>query len=66
MKAIRVHEVGGPDVLRYEDVPVPAPGSGQALVKIEAIGINFLGCYFRSGLYKVPLRSRRAARRRER
>jgi len=55
MKAIRVHEVGGPDVLRYEDVPVPTPGSGQALVKIEAIGLNFLDCYFRSGLYKTAL-----------
>ena len=55
MKAIRVHEVGGPDVLRYEDIPVPTLGSGQALVKIEAIGLNFLDCYFRSGLYKVPL-----------
>lgn len=55
MKAVRVHEVGGPDVLRYEDVPVPTPGPGQALVKLEAIGLNFLDCYFRAGLYKTPL-----------
>jgi NADPH2:quinone reductase len=55
MKAVRVHEVGGPDVLRYEDIPVPTPGPGQALVKIEAIGLNFLDCYFRSGLYKTAL-----------
>lgn len=55
MKAIRVHEVGGPEVLRYEDVPVPTPQSGQALIKIEAIGLNFLDCYFRSGLYKTAL-----------
>src|SRR5512139_374159 len=55
MKAIRVHEVGGPEVLRYEDVPVPVPGPGQALVKLEAIGLNFLDCYFRAGLYKTPL-----------
>jgi len=55
MKAMRVHEVGGPDVLRYEDVPVPTPGPGQALVKLEAIGLNFLDCYFRAGLYKTPL-----------
>jgi NADPH2:quinone reductase len=55
MKAVRVHEVGGPDVLRYEDLPVPTPGPGQALVKIEAIGLNFLDCYFRSGLYKTAL-----------
>lgn len=55
MKAIRVHEVGGPEVLRYEDIPVPTPGPGQALVKLEAIGLNFLDCYFRAGLYKMPL-----------
>jgi NADPH2:quinone reductase len=55
MKAIRVHEVGGPEVLRYEDVLVPKPGPGQALVKLEAIGLNFLDCYFRAGLYKVTL-----------
>ena len=55
MKAICVHEVGGPEVLKYEEVPVPTPGPGQALVKLEAIGLNFLDCYFRAGLYKVPL-----------
>ena len=55
MKAMRVHEVGGPDVLHYEEIPVPTPAPGQALVKLEAIGLNFLDCYFRSGLYKTPL-----------
>jgi NADPH2:quinone reductase len=55
MKAIRVHEVGGPEVLSYEDAPAPTPGPGQALVKVEAAGLNFIDCYFRSGLYKVPL-----------
>jgi NADPH:quinone reductase len=55
MKAVRVNEVGSPDVLRYEDLPTPAPGPGQALVKLEAIGLNFLDCYFRSGVYKAPL-----------
>ena len=55
MKAVRVNEVGGPDVLRYEDLPTPTPGPGQALVKLEAIGLNFLDCYFRSGVYKAPL-----------
>ena len=55
MKAIRVHEVGGPDVLRYEEIPIPNPGSGQALIKIEATGLNFLDCYFRAGLYKTSL-----------
>ena len=55
MKAVRVHEVGGPDVLKYEDVPVPVPGPGHALVKLEAVGLNFIDCYFRAGLYKTPL-----------
>jgi len=55
MKAVRVHEVGGPEVLRYEDAPVPAPGPGQAQVKLEAIGLNFIDCYFRAGLYKAAL-----------
>jgi NADPH2:quinone reductase len=55
MKAVRVHEVGGPDVLRYEDVPVPVPGPGQAQVKVEAIGLNFIDCYFRAGVYKAQL-----------
>jgi NADPH2:quinone reductase len=55
MKAIRVHEYGGLDVLRYEDLSTPAPGPGQALVRIEASGVNFIDVYHRTGLYKVPL-----------
>jgi len=55
MKAVRVHEVGGPEVLRYEEVAVPTPGPGQALVKLEAIGLNFIDCYFRAGLYNASL-----------
>jgi NADPH2:quinone reductase len=55
MKAIRVHATGGPDVLRYEDVAQPAPGPGQALVKVEAAGVNFIDIYQRRGLYPVPL-----------
>ncbi len=53
MKAIRIHAQGGPEVLRYEDVPVPVPGPGQALVRIEAVGVNFIDIYHRSGLYPV-------------
>lgn len=53
MKAIRVHEYGGPGVLRYEDLSTPAPGPGQALVRIEASGVNFIDVYQRTGLYKV-------------
>jgi NADPH:quinone reductase len=55
MKAMRVHEVGGPDVLRYEEIPVPTPAPGQALIKLEAIGLNFIDCYFRTGMYKASL-----------
>ena len=47
MKAVRVHETGGPEVLRYEEVPVPTPGPGQAQVKVEAIGLNYIDIYFR-------------------
>ncbi len=55
MKAIRVHELGGPDVLRYEDIQQPEPEPGQALVKIEAIGLNFIDCNFRKGAYTAAL-----------
>jgi NADPH:quinone reductase len=55
MKAVRVHELGGPEVLRYEDVPQPVPQSGQALVKIEAIGLNFVDCNYRMGAYTTAL-----------
>jgi len=55
MKAIRVHEVGGPDVLQYQDIPLPSPGPGQVIVKVEAIGLNFIDCYFRAGVYKTAL-----------
>jgi len=55
MKAIRVHDYGGTEVLRYEEIPVPAPGAGQARVKIEAIGLNYIDVYQRTGLYQSPL-----------
>lgn len=54
MKAIRIHDVGGPEVLTFEDVPDPRPGDGQALVRVEAAGLNFIDVYHRIGLYKVP------------
>jgi len=54
MKAIRVHENGGPEVLRYEDVTDPRPGPGEALVQLAASGINFIDVYRRSGMYPVP------------
>ncbi|OGK81891.1 MAG: NADPH:quinone reductase [Candidatus Rokubacteria bacterium GWC2_70_16] len=55
MKAIRVHTPGGPEVMRLEDVPEPTPGAGQAVVKIEAAGLNYIDVYFRTGANKVPL-----------
>jgi NADPH2:quinone reductase len=55
MKAIRVHELGGPEVLNYGDVGEPTLGPGQALVKVEAIGLNYIDVYFRSGVYKTSL-----------
>ena len=55
MKAIRVHEVGGPEALRYEEVPDPSPKPGEAVVRVDAAGVNFIDVYHRTGLYKVPL-----------
>jgi len=55
MKAIRIHAFGGPEAYRYEEVPDPAPGAGQALVAIEAVGVNFIEVYQRTGLYPVAL-----------
>lgn len=55
MKAIRIHENGGPEVLRYEDVELTSPAAGQVRVKHTAIGLNFIDTYHRSGLYKLPL-----------
>jgi NADPH2:quinone reductase len=54
MKAIRIHSLGGPEVLRFEDAPDPQPGEGQALVRVEATGVNYVDVYFRTGLYKGP------------
>ena len=55
MKAIRIHQTGGPEVLHYEDVELPAPAVGEVRVRHVAIGVNFIDTYHRSGLYKVPL-----------
>jgi len=53
-KAIRIHTNGGPEVMVWEDVPTPEPGPSEALIKHEAIGLNFIDVYFRTGLYKAP------------
>ena len=53
MKAIRVHQPGGVGAMQYEDAPMPEPASGEARVKVEAIGVNFIDVYHRSGQYKL-------------
>ena len=55
--AIRFHETGGPEVLRWEAVEVGAPGPGQVRVRHEAVGLNFIDTYHRTGLYPLPLPS---------
>ena len=55
MKAVRVNEHGGPEVLSYEDVPVPEPGEGQARVRLAASGVNFIDVYQRTGVYPQDL-----------
>jgi NADPH2:quinone reductase len=52
MKAVRAQAAGGPEVLRYEEVPRPEPKPGEAVVKIEAAGLNYIDVYFRTGAYK--------------
>ena len=54
IKAIRIHSPGGPEVMKWEDVPRPEPCPGEALIKQEAVGLNYIDVYFRSGLYKAP------------
>jgi NADPH:quinone reductase len=53
MKAIRIHAAGGPEVMRLDDVPQPTPKAGEAVVKVDAAGLNYIDVYFRSGMYKA-------------
>jgi NADPH2:quinone reductase len=55
MKAIYIEQTGGPESLKYGDMPKPEPAPGQALVRVAASGVNFIDGYHRSGLYKIPL-----------
>jgi len=55
MRAVRIHEYGGLEVLRLEDVPLPEPGPGEARVKLQASGVNFIDIYQRTGQYPLPL-----------
>ena len=54
VKAVVVHEVGGPEVMRIEDIELPSPGRGEVLVRFHAAGVNFIDTYFRTGAYKPP------------
>ena len=55
--AVRVHKTGGPEVLTYEEIEVPAPGQGQIKIRNHAIGVNFIDTYFRMGMYPSPVGS---------
>ena len=55
MKAMRVLRYGGPEAMTLEEIPPPKPGEGQALVRLQAAGVNFIDIYQRMGLYPVPL-----------
>jgi NADPH2:quinone reductase len=55
VKAVRVHALGGPEVLKYEDLAEPVAKAGEAVVKVEAAGVNFIDIYQRMGVYKLPL-----------
>ena len=54
MKAVRVHQCGGPEALVYEEVALPKPKPGEVLVKVEAAGVNYIDTYHRTGLYPLP------------
>jgi len=55
MKAVQIHQHGGPEVLKYEEIPLPEPKEGEARVKIEAGGVNFIDIYYRLGRYQGSL-----------
>jgi NADPH2:quinone reductase len=55
MRAIRTHEIGGPEVLHYEELPIPEPGPSEVLVRVAVAGVNFIDTYHRNGLYPVAL-----------
>ena len=55
MKAIRIHASGGPEVIRFEDLPPPTPGPGEAVIQVAAAGVNYIDTYHRAGLYLLPL-----------
>ncbi|MBW8706627.1 2-haloacrylate reductase [Streptomyces sp. MBT84] len=58
MRAVRIHAHGGPEVLRYDEVPIPEPGPGEVLVRVHAVGINPPDWYLRNGLANIPPETR--------
>ncbi len=55
MKAIQIEATGGPEVLHLVDLPIPEPGPGQVLIRVEAVGVNYIEIYFRKGVYKATM-----------
>ena len=55
MNAIQIQTTGGPEVLQVADLPIPVPGPGQVLIRVEAVGVNFIEIYFRKGQYKATM-----------
>ncbi len=55
MNAIQIQNTGGPEVLQLAELPIPVPGPGQVLIRVEAVGVNFIEIYFRKGTYKATL-----------
>ena len=55
IRAIRIAETGGPEVMTLETVPLPAPGEGELLIRAHAVGVNYIDTYQRSGLYSIPV-----------
>ena len=55
MNAIQIQNTGGPEVLQLADLPIPVPGPGQVLIRVEAVGVNFIEIYFRKGTYKATM-----------
>ena len=53
-KIVRIHKTGGPEVMELENAEIPAPGAGEVAIRHDAIGLNFIDTYFRSGLYPAP------------
>jgi hypothetical protein len=58
MRAIRIHQTGGPEVLKLEEVELPKPGKGEVRLRQHAVGINYIDVYFRNGFYPAPARAK--------